>query len=53
MLLVSELTRRFATVQIPSVQTSLFHERKKQNETVDVYAQDLKALFYKAYPKAK
>ena len=53
-LLVSELTRRFTPVQIPSVQTSLFHEcKQKQNETVDVYAQDLKALFYKAYPKAK
>ena len=52
--LVGELTRRFTPVRIPSVQTSLFHERKqKQNESVDMYAQDLKTLFYKAYPKVQ
>lgn len=51
---MSELTHRFTPVRIPSVQTSLFHERKQgQNETVDVYTQDLKTLFYKAYPKVQ
>lgn len=52
--LVSELTRRFTPVQISSVQTSLFYKHKwKSNESVDVYAQDLKTLFYKAYLKVE
>lgn len=49
--LVSELARRFTPVRIQSVQTSLFHDRKQRpNELV---AQDLKTLFYKAYPEAQ
>ena len=45
-LLVADLTRRFTAVRIQSVQTSLFHDRKqKVKESVDSYAQDLKALF--------
>ena len=50
--LVKELTRRFTPVQIQSVQTSLFHDQKQgDQESVDSYAQDLKARFYKAYPQ--
>lgn len=53
-LLVAELTRRFTPVRIQSVQTSLFHDRKqKEKESVDSYAQDLKALFFKAYPQTQ
>ena len=51
-ILVKELTRRFTPVRIQSVQTSLFHDRKQgDQESVDSYAQDLKARFYKAYPQ--
>ena len=36
------------------VASSLFHDRKqKSGENVDSYAQDLKCLFYKAYPLAQ
>ena len=53
-LLVKELTHRFTPVRIQSVQTSLFHDRKQRDhETVDKYAQDLKSLFYKAYPQSQ
>ena len=53
-LLVKELTRRFTPVRIQSVQTSLFHDRKQgDRESVDKYAQDLKSLFYKAYPRSQ
>ncbi|MCG8625568.1 MAG: hypothetical protein MJE68_26660, partial [Proteobacteria bacterium] len=46
-LLVAELSQRFTPVRIQSVQTSLFHDRKqKEKQTVDTYAQELKALFY-------
>lgn len=51
-LLVKELTRRFTPVRIQFVQTSLFHDRRKRDgESVDSYAQDLKSHFYKAYPQ--
>ncbi len=51
--MVKELTRRFTPVRIPSVQTSLFHERKQgEQESVDSYAQDLKSKFHKDYPQA-
>ena len=41
-LLVKRLCARFTPVNIPSVQTSLFHDRKQRpGESVDVYAQDL------------
>ena len=50
-LLVAELTRRFTPVRMQSVQTSLFHDRKqKEKESVDSYAQDLKALFEGLFP---
>lgn len=36
------------------MQSSLFHERKQgPKESVDDYAQDLRRLFYRAYPKAQ
>ena len=47
------LTDRFTPVQIQSVQSSLFHDRKQTNETVDEYAQDVQRLFYLAYPRAQ
>ena len=51
-LLVEEL--KFTPVQIQAVQSSLFHERRqKPRESVDDYAQDLRRLFYKAYPKVQ
>ena len=53
-LLVERLRARFTPVNIPSVQTSLFHDRKQRTgESVDVYAQDLQQLFLKAYPRVQ
>ena len=50
-LLVAELRHRFTPVRIPSVQTSLFHERKQgERESVDSYAQ---SLFRKSYPQVQ
>ena len=50
--LIKALTTRFTRVQLPVVQTSLFHERKqKVKGDVDTYAQDLRNLFQKDYPK--
>ena len=52
--LTLELEKRFMPVRIPVVDTSMFHERKQQDkETVDEYAQELKRLFYKAYPRSQ
>ena len=51
--MVELLTDRFPLVQIQSVQSSLFHDRKQTNETVDEYAQDVRRLFYLAYPRAQ
>ena len=52
--LVAALRERFTPVRLKAVESSLFHERKqKDNETVDSYAQELRKLFYRAYPKAK
>ena len=51
--MVDLLTDRFIPVQIQSVQSSLFHDRKQTNETVDEYAQDVRCLFYLAYPWAQ
>ena len=50
-----KLTKALATrVQLPVVQSTLFHERKqKSKEDVDTYAQDLRNLFQKAYPTAR
>ncbi len=47
----SALKKRFMPVRIKAVQSSLFHDRKQgPKETVDSYAQSLRALFYRAYP---
>ena len=51
--MVEMLTDRFAPVQIQSVQSSLFHDWKQTNETVDEYAQDVWRLFYQTYPRAQ
>ena len=52
--LVAELTQRFTPVRLQAVQSNLFHERRqKPHETVDAYAQDLRRLFYRAYPRAQ
>ena len=52
--LTKALTTRFTRDQLPVVQSALFHERKqKAKEDVDMYAQDLRNLFQKAYPKAR
>ena len=50
-LLSDALNKRFTPVRLQAVQSSLFHERKQGiNESVDTFAQELKRLFYKAYP---
>ena len=51
-ILKQELQTRFTPVHVRSVQSSLFHGWvQKPAETVDAYAQELKKLFLKAYPK--
>ena len=53
-MLVCELTTTFTPVHIRVVQSSQFHEsRQKHGESVDDYAQELRRLFRKAYPKAQ
>ena len=50
--LVKALKERFTPIHIQAVQSSLFHDRHQgPSETVDTYAQELKRLFYKAYPR--
>ena len=52
--LVAALKERFTPVQIQSVQSSKFHERKQlPTESVDSYAQDLKKLYSKVYSGAQ
>ena len=52
--LAAALSKRFTPVFLQSVQSSRFHERKQQAaESVDTYAQELKKLFYRAYPTAQ
>ena len=52
--LKAKLVARFMPVRIQAVHSNLFHQRRQEtDETVDQYAQDLRRLFYKAYPKAK
>ena len=51
--LKAKLVERFTPIRIQAVHSNLFHQRKQESgETVDCYAQDLRRLFYKAYPKA-
>ena len=47
-----QLKERFTPMRMQVVHSSLFHQRKQEtNKTVDQYAQDLRRLFYRAYPK--
>ena len=51
-LLKEALLKRFTAVHVQSVQGSLFHQRNQRaGETVDEYAQELRTLFRRAYPK--
>ena len=51
--LVKAFCSRFTPVQLQSVHSSTFHERKQRtDETVDNYAQELCKLFSHAYPAA-
>ena len=51
---MNELKKHLAPVCLQAVQSSLFHDhRQKPNETVNVYAQELRTLFYRAYPQAQ
>ena len=53
-LLIRALEERFTPVRIQAVQSSKFHERKQSStESVDHYAQDLRKLYQKAYPRAR
>ena len=53
-ILESELKKHFTPVRLQAVQSSLFHDRKqKSNESVDAYAQELRTLFYRAYPQVQ
>ena len=50
--LVEQLVRHFTPVRIGAAQSSLFHDRRQgEKESVDNYAQELRKLFYKAYPQ--
>ena len=52
--LTEALRKRFTPVQIQSVQSSRFHERKQgPHESVDDYAQELQQLFHRAYAGAQ
>ena len=51
-LLKEALLKRFTPVHVQAVQGALFYERsQKPTETVDQYAQELRLLFRKAFPK--
>ena len=53
-LLVAELHKRFTPIHLQAMQSSFFHDHKqKPGESVDHYAQELRLLFYKAYPHAQ
>ena len=53
-LLVEQLSKQFTPVQIQSVQSSIFHDRKqRQGEAMDTFTQELRSLFRKAYPPAQ
>ena len=50
-LLVEQLHKHFAPVQLMAIQSQRFHDRRHQsaNENVDEFAQELNKLFHKAY----
>ena len=50
--LAKQLVQHFSPVRIGAVQSSLFHDRDQgERESVDDYVQELRKLFYKAYPQ--
>ena len=52
LLLREALLKRFTAVHIQSVQWTVFHHRSQRPaDTVDEYAQELKILFRRVYPK--
>ena len=52
--LVREMKKQFTPVHLQAVQSSLFHNQKQRdNESVDVYAPELRNLFFRAYPQAQ
>ena len=45
---------RLTPVTLPAIQTNLFHDRKNHiSDSLDVYAQELRTLFHKAYPSVQ
>ena len=52
-MLVAESHKRFTPVHLKAVQSSLFDRKQKPGELVDHFAQELRVLFYKAYPYAQ
>ena len=51
--LKAQLMTRFTPVRLQAVHSNLFHQCKQEEaETVDQYAQELRKLFYRAYPRA-
>ena len=51
--MAAAINKRFTPVQVQAVLSSLFHERKQGEESVDSFAQALKVLFHKAYPNTQ
>ena len=52
--LKEQLSKRFTLMRIQAVHNNLFHQRTQQvDESTDQYAQDLRKIFYKAYPRAE
>ena len=51
--LKAQMMTRFTPVRLQAVHSNLFHQRKQgEAESVDQYAQELRKLFYRAYPRA-
>lgn len=52
---MTELKKRFTPVRLRAVQSSSFHDTRQRHpgETVNNYAQELRRLFYLAYPQAQ
>ena len=49
--LKAALAKRFTPARLTTVQSTMFHQRRQgPDESVDEYAQELRKLFYKAYP---
>ena len=51
-LLVAELKKRFIPVTLPAIQSNIFYDKKQgASESVNVYVQEIHALFHKAFPQ--